>query len=114
MSGYKVEEEDETYIINSDGTECNEYWRMYSEYQRKRLTKVHRQMFDIWFSIECQMRLFISFDIPTNDLMLRISKIFLLELKNSTQQMNDIKQRNISSKNYKKRLMKLRTASKPL
>lgn len=108
MSVYKVETEDETYYINSDGSENNDYWHLYSKYQKKRLLKVHKQLYDVWFSVKNQMLLYISFNIPTDELMCRISKIFLLELRHSKQQNNDLIQRNRQIKSYKSQLSKLR------
>lgn len=114
MSGYKVEEDDETYFIDSNGREITHYWLMYSDKQRKRMKTVHKQMISIWYEIERTMRVLINHGVETDELMKRVSKLYLCELRVSKQQQNDLIQRKKEAKNLKKRLDKIRNKKIPV
>ena len=114
MSGYKVEEEDETYYTGNLSYLNDEYWFLYSNKQKKRNNNVLKQLTNIWLEVYNCLMVLRHYDVDTNPIMERISKYFLLTLKSSKTQINDINQRISSNKKRLQRLNKLSKQSLPL
>jgi len=115
MSGYKVEEfEGESYFVDSNGNTRDDYWLFYSDKQRKRMKSVLRQFDSVWFDVYNTLMVYRQYEIDTNPLMERISKIFLMTLRASKTQSNDLLQRKKSNKEYRKRLNKLKNKINPV
>lgn len=107
MSGYIVDDGDEINIV-IDGVYSQCYWLLYSDIQRRRNQKVLKQLMKNWEEVEKMMRFYISMGVETNSLMERVSKIYLLTLRNSNEYMNDMRQRQESRKSRIKKLNKIR------
>jgi len=110
MSGYIVNEDNIIYNVDKNGCEKDvDYWTLYSEKQEKRNNKVLKQMCDIWDSVEISLRVLICYGVDTDDIMKNISKLYFNFMRANKQQINDKKQRNISIRNRKKKLHKIKT-----
>lgn len=110
----KVEEIDgETYFMDSQGNEVNEYWRLYSKLQNKRFIKVLNQMKETWFNVFQQMnfmRQHITLE-ESNNLMLKIHRQFINEHRFKTQYYNEEKLRLRKQKGYlKKKINKMKSS----
>ena len=103
MSGYIIEEpNEEPRYYNSDNKEVEEYWRLYSPLQRKRFTKVIRQINETWYDVMRQfnfMRQHISLE-ESNALMLKVHKLFIVEHRHKTEYYNEEKLRQRRQKGY--------------
>jgi len=94
MSGYIIEEEDNTYIIDSEGNEKSiEYWSLYSHLQARRNKKVLNQMLDIWWQVEAPLLVLHYEGIDLDNIMKKITKLFFGYMRLNKQQENDKKQR---------------------
>jgi len=115
MSGYTVEEENECPIfVNTEtNTETIEYWKLYSNIQKKRFSKCLYQLKDIWFSVYKTLKFVRDYNnIETcNELMLKVHKLFILEHNNKIEFYNEEKMRLRKQKNYlSKKINKLKNA----
>jgi len=113
MSGYIIDDGEEITIINN-GKEIQAYWILYSDLQRKRFKKVLNQLMTNWDEVKKQMLFYISYNIDTNDFMKRVSKIYFMTLRNSSQYENDKRQRDLLNKTRIKKLNKLRKTKTPI
>jgi len=101
MTGYIIEEPNETPIYYDDNNSIN-YFNIYSPIQRKRFQKVLRQMKDIWYIVFNQMkfmRYHISVD-ESNILMHKIHNMFIIEHKLKIEYYNDVKNNIRKNKKY--------------
>lgn len=116
MSGYIIEEPDETPVYYNTTTkkEIIEYWRLYSPIQRKRFTKVLNQMKDIWYDVYDTIKFIRDNNAITlndcNDLMLKVHRLFIIKLKNKIEYYKEEKMIKRRQKNYlSKKINKLKT-----
>lgn len=94
MSGYIIEEEDYTYIIDSEGNEKSlDYWRLYSELQARRNKKVLKQLIEIWWQVEAPLRILDYEGIELDSIMQKITRLFFGYMRLNKQQENDKRQR---------------------
>lgn len=94
MSGYIIEEEDYTYIIDLEGNEKPlEYWRLYSELQARRNKKVLKQLLEIWWQVEAPLRILHYEGVKLDSIMQKITKLFFGYMRLNKQQENDKRQR---------------------
>ena len=106
MSGYIIEEpnEEPVFYNTESKTEIYEYWRLYSLVQRKRFLKVLNQLKDVWYDVFNQikfMRNHASIDLSdSNNIMHKIHKIFIIQLKAKIEYYNEEKIRKRNQKNY--------------
>jgi len=104
MSVYIIEEPNEcplSYSINM-GIESYRYWDMYSPIQRKRFSKVLRQLKEVWFDVYNQikfMREYITIH-ESNIFMEKIHKMFLMKHKDKINYFNEEQMRFRKNKNY--------------
>jgi hypothetical protein len=121
MSGYIIEEPEEFPIFyNTESkTEISAYWKLYSKVQEKRFKKVLFQLKDIWNDVYNQikfMRNYASFDISdSNNIMFKIHKIFIIQLKTKIEYYNEEKLMKRKQKNYlSKKINKLKSTKQKI
>ena len=121
MSGYIVEEVDECpiFVNTTTNEEIIEYWRLYSPIQKKRFNKVLNQLKDIWFDVYNQIKFLRdhnALDIDkSNNLMLKVYRLFIIQLRNKIEYYNDEKLRQRKQKNYiSKKINKLKNGKQKL
>jgi hypothetical protein len=96
MSGYIIEEDDYTYIIDSEGNEKSlDYWSLYSPLQAKRNKNVLKQMLSIWWQVEAPLKVLHYEGVDLDNIMKRITKLFFGYMRLNKQQENDKKQRKM-------------------
>ena len=116
MSGYKVVEEGECPIYyNNEHKEIEEYWLLYSPIQRKKFNKVLYQLKETWYSLFNMINTFRNlgaYDVDmSNNLMLKIHKMFIIEHKHKIEYYNEEKLKLRRQKGYiKKKINKLRNS----
>ena len=127
MSGYIIEEPQEiitvvnnTVIMEIDNDTINSYWVLYSDIQRKRFKKVLRQLKDTWFSVFNHIS-FIRNNSPSfsindsNDIMLKIHRLFIIEHKNIINYYKDEQMRQRKQKGYiQKKINKLKSSKQKI
>jgi len=99
MSGYRIDEDDITYIVDENGNEkMSDYWLLYSDFQRKRNNNVLKQLKDIWWQVQAPLLILHNEGINLDDIMMKISRLFFGYMRLNKQQENDKKQRLIRNK----------------
>ena len=99
MSGYRIDDEDMSYIVDENGNEKTiDYWLLYSDFQRKRNRNVLKQLKDIWWQVEAPLYILHNEGINLDDIMMKISRLFFGYMRLNKQQENDKKQRLIRNK----------------
>jgi hypothetical protein len=94
MSGYRIDEDDISYIVDENGNEkISDYWLLYSDFQRKRNRNVLKQLKDIWWQVEAPLLVLHNEGINLDDIMMKISRLFFGYMRLNKQQENDKKQR---------------------
>jgi hypothetical protein len=94
MSGYRIDEDDITYIVDENGNEkISDYWSLYSDFQRKRNRNVLKQLKDIWWQVEAPLRVLHYEGIDLDNIMNKITRLFFGYMRLNKQQENDKKQR---------------------
>ena len=94
MSGYIIEEEDISYIVDNKGNEKPlNYWALYSNLQARRNKKVLKQLSDIWWQVEAPLKILHNEGIELNEIMKKIIKLYFGYMRLNKQQENDKKQR---------------------
>ena len=85
MSGYIIEEPEEcpVFMDVDNNSEVEQYWLLYSKYQRKRHGQVMRQFDRIWYEVLKSIQLTREYSSleHSNHLMKNIYKLFLSEHK---------------------------------
>ena len=115
MTVYIIEEPDECPIlVNSKGDEIIEYWKLYSPIQKKRFNKVLSQLNKTWFNVYNQikfMRVYNNSIEDSNNLMMKIHKLFIINHKQEIEYYNEEKLRLRKNKNYlSKKINKLKNS----
>jgi len=104
ISSYKVEEPDgDSYYMDEDGNINNDYWKLYSELQKRRFKKVLNQINITWFNVLQQMffmREHISNEL-SNEMCYKLPKQFINELKYQTKYYSEENIKLRKNKNYK-------------
>ena len=115
MSGYIIEEPEDCPVFYNTTTneEITEYWRLYSPIQRKRFKAVLRQMNETWYSIYNIINTFRNMGVcdvdRSNEFMLKIHRMFIVEHRHKTEYYNEEKLRLRKQKGYlTKKINKLR------
>lgn len=116
MSGYIVEEPNDIPIYINEKDEVHDmYYKLYSPLQKKRFMKVLSQLKNIWFNVY-QTLDFVRNTITieeSNNLMMKIHKMFIIRLKDEIEYYNDEKIRLRKNKNYlSKKINKLKSSKK--
>jgi len=94
MSGYIIEEDNDTYIIDYEGNEKSiNYWSLYSNLQARRNKKVLKQLLDIWWQVEAPLLVLHYEGIDLDNIMKKITKLYFGYMRLNKQQENDKKQR---------------------
>jgi len=103
MSGYIIEEDNDTYIIDSEGNEKSiNYWSLYSNLQARRNKKVLKQLLDIWWQVEAPLQVLHYEGIDLDNIMKKITKLYFGYMRLNKQQENDKKQRAMRIKKLNK------------
>lgn len=103
MSGYIIEDEDDTYIIDSEGNEKSlDYWSLYSNLQARRNKKVLKQLMDIWWQVEAPLRVLHYEGIDLDNIMKKVTRLYFGYMRLNKQQENDKKQRAVRIKKINK------------
>lgn len=122
MSGYIIEEPNETPIFyNNDNTVKinNDYWLDYSNIQRKRFSKVLRQLNETWYSIFNQITFVRNNSSITleesNAIMSKIHRLFIIEHKNKIEYYKEEQIRLRKQKGYIiKKITKLKNSKQKI
>lgn len=119
MVGYIVEELDECPLFVNTETkkEISEYWRLYSPIQKKRFNKVLSQLREIWFDVYKQIKFIRDYGNieESNNIMYKVHKLFIIQLKNKIEYYNEEKIRLRKNKNYlSKKINKLKNGKQKL
>jgi hypothetical protein len=103
MSGYRIDEDDLSYIVDYSGNERSvnklevekyvDYWSLYSDLQARRNKKVLKQLIDIWWQVEAPLRVLHCEGIDLDNIMKKVTKLFFGYMRLNKQQENDKKQR---------------------
>lgn len=118
MSGYIIEEpNDEPIYFNNDDT--LNYTKLYSPLQDKRHKKVMYQLKETWYAVFNTIKFMrnmsnMSLE-ESNDLMLKVHKMFFIEFKNKIEFYNEEKMIKRRQKGYlSKKIDKLKKAKAKL
>jgi hypothetical protein len=110
-NSYIVEEPDGTFESSND-----DYWLLYSPLQKKRFKKVLYQFNDIWNRVYTTVKQINLYSVDdSNEIMLKIHRLYIIQLKDAIDFYNNEKINNRRVKNYiSRKIKKMRNAKQQL